>query len=219
MLLALALLFATARPPEPYHLELEANPAEAFPFLSRFGKVTLHVYPAGVRADTVWLNGFSRNGAGTVTVENPVGRMYTQVPVSEIAEILRKMAKDKVKETAPPPIAPPISGNVRGIAAKRYRLVYGPDAWIDVWMTESVPQNSQLRAIIDSLVSGIAPLTAQAVRAIPGTPIYVELNFSHYKRLPLVRLKNFRLDNVGQEKALSVGALYFKVPLLDALWK
>jgi len=45
------------------------------------------------------------------------------------------------------------------------------------------------------------------------------LNFSHYKRLTLVRLKNFRLDNVGQEKALSVGALYFKAPLLDALWK
>src|SRR5438552_13615289 len=44
------------------------------------------LFRSGVRADTVWLNGFSRNGAGTVTVENPVGRMYTQVPVTRSEE-------------------------------------------------------------------------------------------------------------------------------------
>jgi hypothetical protein len=218
MLLALAFLFATARP-LPYHIELEANPAAPFPFLSKFGKVTLHVYNAGVRADTFWLNGFSRNGTTTVTVENPYGRMYTEMPVSEIAAILQKMAKDHVQEGVPPPVAPPVSGNVRGIAAKRYRLIYGAEAWIDVWMTQRVPENAQLRVIIDALVRGIAPLTADAMRSIPGTPLYVELNFSHYKKLPLLRLKTFSLTNAGQEKALSVGRLYFRAPMLDAIWK
>src|SRR5207244_9612203 len=46
--------------PAKYHLTLEAHPAAPFPFLSRFGTVTLDVYPAGVRADSFWLNGFSR---------------------------------------------------------------------------------------------------------------------------------------------------------------
>src|SRR5438067_5020793 len=138
----LALLFATsvsAAAPQPYHIELEASPAAAFPFLSKFGTVTLHIYPAGVRAETIWLNGFSRNGTATVTVENPYGRMYTDMPVSDIVKLLHKMAKDEVEAATPPSIAPPISGNVRGIAARRYRLIYGPEAWIDVWTTQAIP--------------------------------------------------------------------------------
>src|SRR5262249_48854875 len=69
MLAALLLASAAALP---YHIELQANPGAPFPFLSRFGTVTLHVYNGGVRADTMWLNGFSRNGSNTVTVENPL---------------------------------------------------------------------------------------------------------------------------------------------------
>ena len=218
MLLALAFLFATS-PALPYHIELEAHPAAPFPFLSKFGTVTLHVYNGGVRADTLWLNGFSRNGTNTVTVENPLGRMYTTVPVSDLVSILQKMAKEHVDEVVPPPVAKPVAGNVRGIPAKRYRLIYGADAWIDVWTTDRIPENPQLRAIINACIEGIAPFTARSMRAIPGTPIYVELNFSHYKKLPIVRLKNFMTTNAGQEKALSVGKLYFKAPLLDSLWK
>lgn len=215
--LALAVLLATTST-RPYHIELEAHPAAAFPFLSKFGAVTLHVYPAGVRADTIWLNGFSRNGSSTVTVENPFGRMYTDMPVSEITSLLRKMAKDGV-EAAAPSMAPPISGNVRGLAAHRYRLLYGPEAWIDIWTTEAVPENPQLRVIIDAFVRGISPASMQTVRSIPGTPIYVELNFRRFKKLAIVRLKSFALTNVGQDNALRVGTLYFKAPLLDAIWK
>ena len=206
-------------PPPAYHIELEANPAAPFPFLGKFGSVTLHVYPAGVRADTIWLNGFSRNGTTTVTVENPYGRMYTYLPVTEITNILQKMSKEEALALPPPPIAPPVSGKVRGIAARRYRLIYGPQAWIDIWTTQAVPENPQLRAIVDAFVRGISPPTAEALKSVPGTPIYVELNFRRYQKLPLVRLKSFAMNNVGQEKALSVGTLYFKAPLLDSLLK
>jgi len=214
----LAVLFAAAPPPA-YHIELEANPAAPFPFLGKFGSVTLHVYPAGVRADTIWLNGFSRNGTPAVTVENPYGRMYTYIPVTEITNILQKMSKEEALALPPPPIAPPISGKVHGIAARRYRLIYGPQAWIDIWTTQAVPENPQLRVILDALVRGISPATAESLKSVPGTPIYVELNFRRYHKLPLVRLKSFALNNVGQEKALSVGTLYFKAPLLDSLLK
>jgi len=204
-------------PPPAYHIELEANPGAPFPFLGKFGSVTLHVYPAGVRVDTIWLNGFSRNGTPAVTVENPYGRMYTYIPVTEITNILQKMSKEETLALPPPPIAPPVSGKVRGIAARRYRLIYGPQAWIDIWTTQAVPENPQLRAIVDAFVRGISPPTADSLKSVPGTPIYVELNFRRYHKLPLVRLKSFALNNVGQEKALSVGKLYFKAPLLDSL--
>src|SRR6266852_593818 len=69
--LALTLLLAT-RPPQPYHIELEANTAAPFPYLSRFGTIRLHIYPAGVRADSVWLNGFSRLGTPTTSSWKPI---------------------------------------------------------------------------------------------------------------------------------------------------
>src|SRR4051812_46878622 len=82
LLVALAVFpaLAQAAPPR-YHLELEANPAAAFPYLSKFGtSIELHVYPSGVRAEALWLNSFSKNGAPAVTVANPLGRMYVDIP-------------------------------------------------------------------------------------------------------------------------------------------
>src|ERR1700737_2149697 len=116
-LLFLLVLAATASAaPRPYHLQLEANPAAPFPFLSRFGTVALDVYPAGVRAETVWLNGFSRDGAPAVTVENPLGRMYTDVPLSEIAPTLAKMSSSLgVASVAVPSAGAQLAGSVKGI--------------------------------------------------------------------------------------------------------
>src|SRR3954452_24289872 len=101
-----------AAPPKPYHLELEANPAAPFPFLGKFGTVTLHIYPAGVRAATFWLNGFTRHGSGAVTVENPLGRMYTDVPLSQICSTLHKLSTSGVESAAPVEITQ-ILGNVK----------------------------------------------------------------------------------------------------------
>jgi hypothetical protein len=211
-------LAARAAAPLPYHLELEANPAAPFPLLKKFGVVTLHVYPAGVRADSMWLNGFSRNGT-TVTVENPYGRMYTEVPVAQFAQMIEKMADVEVIEGGAPPVAQPVAGRVGGMSASRYRLLYGPEAWIDIWTTQLVPENAQLKMIVDGFVRGVAPQTANVLRSIPGTPVYVEMNFAHYKKMPLVWLKSFVKNNAGQDDALKVGRFYFKVPLLDALWR
>jgi hypothetical protein len=220
-LLALLLLASTASAASrPYHIELEANPATPFPFLAKFGTVTLHLYPGGVRAETFWLNGFSRNGTSTITVENPLGRMYTDMPITDISAVLRRMASvEPGIMNATPSSEPPVAGKVRGIDARRTRLTYGPQAWIDVWTTTAVPETPQLRAIIQELVRGISPGTARALRSIAGTPLYIELNFSHYKKLPLVRLKSFFSNNAGETEALKVGKLYFKAPLLDSIWK
>ncbi|MEK6372281.1 MAG: hypothetical protein AABO58_06260 [Acidobacteriota bacterium] len=217
--LALLIALPALAAPRPYHLTLEAHPAAPFPFLSRFGKVTLDVYPDGVRAETFWLNGFSRNGSPAVTVENPFWRMYTEVPLASIASTLRKLSSAGVENAAPAAVQKPVGGAVKGVAAVRYRLQYGPEAWIDIWTTRAVPENPQLRAIVNELVAGISPATASVARTIPGTPIHVELNFRRYKKLTLLELKKIRYDSVGQDDALKVGTLYFKAPLLDAIWK
>lgn len=203
-----------AAPPPGYHLELEANPAAPFPFLGKFGTVTLHVFPQGVRAETLWLNGFSRNGSPALTVENPLGRMYTDVPLAQISAMLRKLSTSGVENAAPDAITQS-TGKVKGIPARRYHLVYGPEAWIDVWTTDSIPENPQLRAIVNELARGISPATAAAIGGIHGTPLYVELNFRRYKTLPLVQLKKISWTSAGQDEALKVGALYFKAPMLD----
>ena len=199
-----------------YHLALAANPAAPFPLLNKFGSVTLHVYPGGVRAESMWLNGFSRDGA-MVTVENPYARMYTEVPVAHFAATLEKMAHVEVNEGAAPPIAPAVRGKVGGMTANRYRLIYGPDAWIDVWTSNAIPESRQLKMLVDGFVRGVAPLSANALRSIPGTPIYVEINFSHYKKMPVLWVKSFVKSSAGEAEALSVGRFYFKAPLIDYL--
>src|SRR5688500_7186946 len=77
-----------------YHLELEAYPAAVFPYFQKFGSVDLHVYPGGVRADTMWLDAFSRNGTSAVTVMNPLARMYTDVPIAELAAIISRLGDE-----------------------------------------------------------------------------------------------------------------------------
>jgi len=215
-----ALPLAAATPSRPYHLELEANPAAPFPFLGKFGTVTLHVYGGGVRAETFWLNGFTKNGTPAVTVMNPLGRMYTDVPITNISSVLGKLAgSGGIERLASGTLMAPAAGKVRGVDANRYRIVYGPDAWIDVWTTKTIPDNPQLHAIVNEFVRGISPGTANVAKNIPGTPVYVELNFRRFKKLPILKLKSLAFDNAGEDDALKVGPVYMRAPLLDAIWK
>ena len=218
-LLSLAFSLQAAPKLKPYDLELEAYPAAPFPSLGRFGTVTLHLYPGGVRADSFWLNAFSRKGAKTVTVMNPVMRMYTDVPIPEITSIVAKATRGEEIETTAPPIVGPTSGKVGALRASRYRLVYGPAAWIDVWTIAEIPEHAQFRAVVHSLVAGISASTAKAVRAVPGTPVYIELNFRRFHKVPLLRLKSLTWSNGGEADAMKVGSYYLKAPLLDAIWR
>jgi hypothetical protein len=215
----LALVIALPLSARPYHLELEATPKAAFPWLGRFGDVTLHVYEGGVRGEALWLNGFSRNGAKAVTIVNPLGRMYVDVAVREIAPTLRKLAGTETAEIsgASPKPGPTLKGKVRGIDATRHRLMYGKAAWVDVWTTTVIPPNAQLRTIVAEVVRGISPRTATAVEKLPGTPVYVELNFRRFKKVPLVRLKKLTFAADDQADALTLGKLYVRATLLEKI--
>jgi hypothetical protein len=220
LLAATAALAADPPAPRPYHLQLEANAAVPFPWLSKFGKVQLDVYRGGARADSIWLDALSRNGAKEVTVLNPLGRMYFDVPLDEIAPILTKLADGGgVERKATPAVEPELKGKVAGIAATRHRLVYGPEAWIDYWTTNAIPENPQVREIVARIVDGVSPGTAEVLGKIKGTPIFVELNFRRFKKLPIVYVKKFAWAADDEEDALTRGPIYIRASFLEALWK
>lgn len=219
--LFLALLLpAAAQAAQPYHLELEASPGAVFPYLGRFGKVDLHVYAGGVRGEALWLHAFSRNGDKAVTVANPLARMYVDVQTAEVSSILTRLAGDTatIERTAKPVLGPSIKGTVKGIDATRHRLIYGK-AFIDVWTTDVIPPNAQLRLIVNNVIEGIAPGTAAVARKLPGTPIYVELNFRRFRKVPLVRLKKLTFAAEDEAEALAIGSLYVRAGLLEKLFR
>jgi hypothetical protein len=220
-LLALLLIAFPLFAAQPYHLELEASPAAVFPYLGRFGDVGIHVYAAGVHADALWLSGFSRNGASAVTVKNPLARMYVEMPLTDIASTLTKLAgaAGAVERNAAPTFAAPLRGKISGLDATRYRLVYGPAAWIDVWTTNAVPENAQLRTIVQQLVTGISPHTASFVKRMPGTPIAVTLNFRRFHHVELLKIKKLTFTADDEEDALTLGALYMRAPFFEKLWQ
>ncbi|MGZ5443566.1 MAG: hypothetical protein ACXW31_02620 [Thermoanaerobaculia bacterium] len=222
-ILALLPVTSSAASPRRYHLELQANPAAAFPYLSKFGtSIELHVYASGVRAEALWLNSFSKNGAPAVTVANPLGRMYVDVPVAEIAPLLHSLAgADGVEQLATPVRGPVTKGKVSGLDASRHRLVYGPAAWIDIWTTSAIPENPQLRRISEQLVEGISPGTARLARTIPGTPLYVELNFRRFRKVALLKVKRLTFDVSAEDEkdALELGPVYVRAPLLERLFE
>lgn len=204
---------------QPYHLELEASPGAVFPYLGRFGDVRIHVYAGGVRAEALWLNGISRNAAANVTVMNPLGRMYVDVPLSDIAPILARLVpSDAIERQAKPVLNGTMKGRVGNIAATRYRLQFDT-AWIDLWMTEAIPENRQFRRITQALLAGISPGTASVASTIPGTPVYVELNFRRFKRVPLLKVKKLTMSADDEEDALTRGPVYVRATVLEKLFE
>lgn len=217
LLLAFPLL--AAAPARPYHVSLEANLAAPFPFLSKCGAVDIDVYPQGVVADSIWLDGFAKTGTGTVTVMNPIARMYADVPVAQVAPTLAKLASALPERSAAGVLGSATAGTIKGFAATRYRVVYGPQAWIDVWTTNVVPPNPQFRALAVEFVRGIAPETAKLMNSFPGTPVYVELNFRRFKKVPILTLKSITFGEAPAADAFQVGTIYFKAPFIDSLLK
>jgi hypothetical protein len=207
--LTAALLVSTSpHAAQPYHLTLEANPASAFPFLGKFGSVDLHVYQGGVRADGALMNAFSKNGQNTVTVENSVTRTHSSVPLGEIASTIRSLGGDSgMKDT--PILGATLAGRVGTLKATRHRLIYGPAAYIDIWTSTEIPYNAQLSRIVDQLLQALAPGTSPIAKTLPGTPLYVELNFRRFPKTTLLKLKAFSWGADDEADALAVGALYF----------
>ncbi|MGA7615073.1 MAG: hypothetical protein WBX15_07820 [Thermoanaerobaculia bacterium] len=205
-----------------YRLDLELDPAAPFPFLSRFGTVELKVYPNGIYAETLLFHAFTRNGTKSVRIESGLTRGYAEVSVAELRSVILRLSGSK-GEVMPGlrefPIDPHVlRGNVNGIAASRYRVVLGT-SWIDVWTTQVIPENPQLRVLATELVSTISRPAAGVVRKIPGTPVLIEMHTRRFPKLQLLRATKLVPSSAGEESALTPGTFYVRAPIVDLLFR
>ena len=76
-----------------------------------------------------------------MTVENPMNRTYSETALSEISTSLHSMSGPLAALEASAPDAIQVSkGHVKGIEARRFRLIFGT-SFADVWMTKSTFAN------------------------------------------------------------------------------
>jgi hypothetical protein len=202
-----------------YRLDLVARPTAPFPFLKRFGSINLSLYPGGVRGESLFLSGFSRSGSPTITVENPISRMYGDLPIGQVGTILRRLGGSSgavMPELYEFPIDPAvISGKVNGIRARRFRVVLGPEAWIDVWTTTEIPENRQFRVVAEQALEAISPSTVNVARKIPGTPVYIEMQTRRFRKLAILEPVRLTRGTAAEESAkLSVRSFMVGVPVL-----
>ena len=194
----------------PFHLQLESNAAAAFPLIQRFGTARIDVYPAGFRVNTLWLRGFSRDPR-RITIENSVSRTYVAKPMSEVGVIARTIGGHPIS-AAPPRSMHITAGSVGRLAARRFRLIYGEDDFIDVWTTSTLGSTPQFRAFVDEIVAAVSPASTGVLRSIPGTPLYVELNTGSYRKVAVLQVRAVVFNRTGESEALRVSPWMFPAP-------
>ncbi len=205
------LLFVSATGVRRSHLQLQSNVAATFPLMKRFGAITVDVYPHGFRASSIWLRAFAVNERKTITIENPISRMYDEMPMSEVGNMVR-MVGGHPMNVGPPQQVVIAEGKVRGLPSHRYRLVYGANDFIDVWTTAALGPAPAFRAFIDAFVRAIAPASAAVLRKVPDTPIYVEVNMGQYRKLAIVSPRSIGYNVSGEAEALRVSPWMFRAP-------
>jgi hypothetical protein len=221
LLFVLLLLPATlSASPSSYRLDLELDPGAPFPFLSRFGKIEISVHPDGVSGKALVLRGFSRNGSSSLTVMNPLARLYVDLPLDTIRRRILSLSGSK-DEVMPKlrefPVSGPLPGKVRGLDARRYRVHLGPESHLDVWTLASVPPNPQYLRLAQLFAGTISRNAAGMSSKFEGMPVYVEMNTTKHKKLQLLRVKQFTLGDDSGAEALKVGRVYAKAPGSDWL--
>ena len=218
--LLLLLLLPSALFGAGYRLELEANPAAPFPFLSKFGAVEITLYPGGVAAKAPLLRAFSRAGDGHVTVMSPLSRLYAEVALPKIRSMMLTLARAE-GEVMPGmgefPVSAPVKGKVGGIDALRYRIQLGPESSMDVWTTTAIPKNEQYQRLALHFAGTVSRPAAAMMSRFSGMPVYVELNTIHHKKVAILKIKGFKPSNEGEGDDLAVGRLYLKAPGADAI--
>lgn len=225
----LSLLFAASAAPaadvpaprDRYALQLEARPSAVFPFLDKLGRVDIAVYPQGVRADSLWLNGYLKAGSENVRIENPTLRLYTDASYSALRKLFLSLApEDDVMKFGELPVTDTgRKGTIKGMAIRCHRIQLGKKAWIDVWTTQELRKSRPFHDLQMQVLTTISPDLARAAARIPGTPLHVVLNTSKYPETTLLTTKEVYRSSAGHEEALQTGRFFLRVPSIDRLVK
>ncbi|MDX1584051.1 MAG: hypothetical protein R3338_10680 [Thermoanaerobaculia bacterium] len=211
-----------AVPRQNYALHLEANPSEPFPFLKKLGKVEISVFPEGVRADSLWLDGFVLQGADTVRIENPALRLYTDASFDSLRKLFQKLRPENEEQPALKALKVVDTGRVGKIGklpVRCHRIVLGEKAWIDLWWTSALAKNPAYERLQHELLSVVSPDLALAARRVPGTIVHVVLNTERFPDTTLLAVREVYLSSAGHEEALKTGRFFLRAPSLDRLVK
>lgn len=219
LLLLLGATAAAAAEPREYRLDLELDPTATFPFLARFGKIEISLYPGGVSASAPLLRGFSTSGSDSVTIMSPISRLYADLPIDRIRPLLLGLAGADEAEIAATrkayAVSAPVRGKVKGLEALRYRIRLGKKASVDIWTTKAIPHNEQYSRIALECVAALSKPAARTAMAIDGMPVYIELNTKDHQKVALLRVKSFTPSSAGEREALRTGSLYVKAPVIE----
>jgi len=72
---------------------------------------------------------------------------------------------------------------------------------------------------VNEAVGGVAPGTASIASKLPGTPIYVELNFRRFQKVPFVKFKKLTFASDNETDALTLGKGYIRASILEKLFE
>lgn len=217
--------FSAAEPPKPrtsYALHLEARPTAAFPFLDKLGRVEVQVYPQGVRADSLWLDGYMRTGSDSVRLENPSVRLYSDSSFASLSKIFAslkprdkqapKLRKLQVVDTGR-------KGTIKKLPVRCYTIKIGKRIAVDVWSTTALARNTAWEKLQNEVLKAVSPELAQAAKRIPGTTMHVVLREKGEADATLLTTREVFLSSAGHEEALSTGRLFLRAPDIGKLMR
>jgi hypothetical protein len=209
-------------PHKDYTLELVLTPVGDSKVIGRLGSVAVTVYPQGIHADSMWLDAISRQDSPNIVMFNPTTRLFSPVPVDGFRSVVLKMtgaSEELMPKLRRFPIEDPVRARVGDIPASRYRIRLGPESWIDVWTTDIIPENPQLRRVSEELLSAISKEVSYLAREIPGVPLAIQFNTKNYPGKTVLSTKALRRSSAGHEQSLALGSFYVRTPLAERLWR
>lgn len=213
-----------AAPPVPrdrYTLELEARPSAVFPFLDKLGRIQILVYPEGVRADSLWLDGYLKAGSDQVRIENPALRLYTDSSYGALRTMFRSLApEEKTAKFGDLPVRDTgRRGKIKNLPVQCHRIVLGKEAWIDVWTTEALKKSQPYHDLEMQILTTISPDLARAAAKIPGTRLHVVLNTKNHPETTLLATKEYLKSSAGHQEALQTGRFFLRAPSIDRIMR
>ncbi|MBW3565227.1 MAG: hypothetical protein KY459_10920 [Acidobacteria bacterium] len=205
-----------------YALELDIRPIGDSQILDKLGKARLTVFPQGVHFDSAWLDGYSKRGSKNVILIKPIARLYALMPLDGFRHVVRGMANESgelIPNLQKLTVERPVAGRINRLPAERHRIRLSEKAWIDVWISTTIPENSQLRVLQREILGAISNQAAPLADQIRGVPLFIQMNSPDHPNETILAVRALRRSSAGSGKMLQVGPFYLRASAAERLWR
>lgn len=205
-----------------YALELDIRPIGDSRILHKLGRARLTVFPQGVHFDSAWLDGYSKRGSKNVILIKPIARLYALMPLDGFRNVVRGMANESgelMPNLGDLTVERPVAGRINRLPAERHRIRLSEKAYIDVWISTTIPENSQLRILLREILGAISDRAAPLADQIRGVPLFVQMNSPNHPNETILAIRDLRRSSAGSGKILEVGSFYLRASAAERLWR